>query len=330
MQHYTPSYTLSERMMGLVSAISEKVGRIAGRNDLESRPHLRRNNTIRSIHSTLRIEANTLTLNEVRDVISGHPVAGDRKEIQEVKNAFAAYELIPEIDPSSMAQLKRIHGVMTHLTVEESGEFRRGNVGVFSGDACIFVAPPPHMVTGLMQDLLAWLKKSDGSVHPLIASAVFHYEFVFIHPFADGNGRMARLWHTVILSRWRSVFRHIPLESRIERSQKQYYDAIAQCHANGNADVFIGFMLDMIDQALDEVIAQADREQAGTDAYVKRLLDVMEYGVPYALQELLERLGLRSRETLRRHYLHPAMEAGLVRMTLPDRPSSKNQRYVRP
>ena len=215
-------------MLELVSDISEKVGKISSHKELESKPHLRKNNRIRSIHSSLKIEANSLSLSEVRDVINGHLVLGDQKEIQEVKNAYAAYEKISEINPSSISDLKRIHGIMTNRTVHESGVFRKGEEGVFSGEKCIFVAPPANMVSELMKDLLSWVKKNGGFVDPLIMSAVFHYEFVFIHPFADGNGRMARLWHTVILYRWRSVFEFIPLESRIERFQSEYYDAIAK------------------------------------------------------------------------------------------------------
>ena len=316
-------------MLELVSDISEKVGKISSHKELESKPHLRRNNRIRSIHSSLKIEANSLSLSEVRDVINGHLVLGNQKEIQEVKNAYAAYEKISEINPSSISDLKRIHGIMTNRTVHESGVFRKGEEGVFSGEKCIFVAPPANMVSELMKDLLSWVKKNEGIVHPLIMSAVFHYEFVFIHPFADGNGRMARLWHTVILYRWRSVFEFIPLESRIERFQSEYYDAIAKCHVNGNSDVFIEFMLEMIDQVLDEVISQVNKANANTSEYVNRMLEVMEYDVPYTSNTIMELLGLKSKETLRKNYLNPAMELGLVRMTLPNKPNSKNQRYIK-
>ncbi len=329
MGSYTPPYTISERMLEQVSSISEKVGRITSHKELESRPRLRRNNRIRSIHSSLKIEANSLSLNEVRDVINGRLVIGDRKEIQEVRNAYAAYEKIPEIDPSSVTDLNKIHGIMTHLTVGESGAFRRGNEGVFSGDKCIFVAPPPNMVSGLMEDLLSWVREYEGRVHPLIMAAVFHYEFVFIHPFADGNGRMARLWHTVILYRWRSIFEYIPLESQIERFQEQYYEAIAKCNKKGDADIFIEFMLDMIDQVLDDVILQVNRENAGNSEYVKKMLDLMEYDIPYTSNDIMKRLGLKSKETLRKNYLNPAIESGLVRMTIPDKPNSRNQRYVK-
>lgn len=329
MDSYIPPYTISDKMLEQVASISEKVGRITSHRELESKPHLRRNNRIRSIHSSLKIEANSLSLNEVRDVINGHYVVGDQKEIQEVKNAYAAYEKISEIDPSSLSDLKKIHGILTHLTVEESGEFRKGDEGVFSGGKCIFVAPPSHMVSGLIKSLLSWVKTSEGIVHPLIMAAVFHYEFVFIHPFSDGNGRMARLWHTVILYRWRSVFEYIPLESQIERFQEQYYDAIAKCNVNGNSDVFIEFMLDMIDKVLDDVMLQVNKVNAETSEYVKRMLDVMEYDVPYTSKDIMARLGLKSKDTLRKNYLNPAMELGLVKMTIPDKPNSRNQRYVK-
>ena len=329
MSSYVPPYTISNRMLELVSDISEKVGKISSHKELESKPYLRRNNRIKSIHSSLKIEANSLSLSEVRDVINGHLVLGNQKEIQEVKNAYEAYKNIPEINPTSISELKKIHGIMTYRTVNESGVFRQGEEGVFSGDKCIFIAPPPHMVSGLMNDLVSWMKRSEGVVHPLILSAVFHYEFVFSHPFADGNGRMARLWHTVILYRWRNIFEYIPLESQIERFQTEYYDAIAQCHVNGNSDVFIEFMLDMIDQILDEVILQINKSNADTSEYVKRMLDVMEYDVPYTSNAIMEALGLKSKEALRKNYIKPAIELGLIRMTLPDKPNSKNQRYIK-
>ena len=329
MSNYVPPYTISNKMLELVADISEKVGQISSHKELESKPHLRRNNRIQSIHSSLKIEANSLSLSEVREVINGQLVLGDQKEIQEVKNAYEAYKKIPEIDPSSISELKKIHGIMTYRTVNESGVFRKGEEGVFSGDQCIFVAPPPHMVEELIKDLLSWVKENEGVVHPLIMAAVFHYEFVFIHPFADGNGRMARLWHTVILYRWRNIFEYIPLESQIERFQTEYYDAIAKCHVNGNSDVFIEFMLDMINQILDKVLIQMKRADADISEYVKRMLHVMEFDVPYTSNAIMEALGLKSKETLRKNYINPALELGLIRMTIPDKPNSKNQRYVK-
>ena len=329
MESYIPPYTISDRMLALVSSISEKVGKITDHTSLEARPHLRKNNRIRSIHSSLRIEANSLSLHEVRDVIDGRIILGDQKEIQEVKNAYSAYEKIDEIDPASMEDLKKIHGIMTYRTVAESGAFRRGNEGVFSGEKCIFVCPPPQMVGALTQSLLSWVKENEGKVHPLIMSAVFHYEFVFIHPFSDGNGRMARLWHTVLLYRWKKIFAYIPLESQIEKYQDDYYNAIAKCHINGNSNVFIEFMLEMIDRILDEVLLQIGRTDAQASVFVGRLLSCMEYDVPYTANEIMARLGIKSKETFRKNYLHPAMALDLVRMTLPEKPKSKNQKYIR-
>ena len=254
MGKYEPPYTISNKMLELVSSISEKVGKISSHRELETRPHLRKNNRIRSIHSSLKIEANSLSLSEVRDVINGHLVLGDQKEIQEVKNAYAAYEKISEINPQSMSDLKKIHGIMTYRTVEESGVFRKGEEGVFSGDQCIFVAPPPNMVNELMKDLFSWVKNSEGTIHPLIVSAVFHYEFVFIHPFGDGNGRMARLWQTALLANWEEFFKYMPIESMIKKNQNEYYKAIYNCNNAGNSTEFIEFMLKMINDTIDEMM----------------------------------------------------------------------------
>ena len=329
MSEYLPSYTISNKMLELVASISEKVGKISSHKELKSKPHLRRNNRIKSIHSSLKIEANSLSLSEVRDVIDGHSVPGEQKEIQEVKNAYAAYEEIEGIKPYSISDFKRIHGIMTHLTVAESGIFRKGDEGVFSGGKCIFVAPPPQMVPELMKELFDWMKKHESKVHPLILSSVFHYELVFIHPFSDGNGRMARLWHTVLLYNWRSVFEYIPLESQVEKFQEEYYDVIAQCHVLGNSDLFIEFMLEQIDMILDDVILQIDQLNAETSEYVKKLLSVMEYDVPYTALSIMDLLGLKSRETFRKNYMNPAIKLELVQMTIPDKPNSKNQRYVK-
>lgn len=329
MEQYTPPFTITNTILELTSVISEKVGMIASRRELESRPHLRKNNRIKSIHSSLKIEANSLSLSEVRDVINGHIVLGDRKEIQEVKNAYTAYEHLKDYDPYSITDLKKAHARMTQYLIQESGEFRRGSEGVFSGDQCIFVAPPPAMVPRLMQELFDWMRQNQNTIHPLILSAVFHYEFVFIHPFADGNGRVARLWHTVLLSNWRSIFAYIPLESQIEKFQSEYYDAIAQCHNNGNSTIFIEFILKQISRILDEVIAQLGTADSSVSEYVRRMLSVMEYDVPYTASAIMEKLGLKSKETFRKNYMTPAIEQGLVEMTIPEKPQSRNQRYVK-
>lgn len=329
MGEYSPVYQISDRMIFLVSSISEKVGQITEHRLLEAKPHLRRNNKIKSIHSSLRIEANSLSLGQVRDVIDGRLVLGSAQEIQEVKNAYAAYEEIATVDPYNLDELKRLHGVMTNLLIGESGCFRSGEEGVFSGDKCIFMAPPSKFVPGLMQDLFDWLTEKCGQVHPLILAANFHYEFVFIHPFADGNGRMARLWHTAILTKWQPIFEYIPIESQIEKFQDGYYTAIANCNAAGNSNEFIEFILERIDGVLDDIKEQMRVADFGEDKYLARLLAAMDVGIAYSANDLLAMMDLKSKETLRKNYLVPAMEQGLVQMTLPDKPRSKNQRYVK-
>lgn len=329
MTSYTPPYNITDTMLTLVSSISEKVGKISVTSNMQTKPHLRKNNRINSIHSSLKIEANSLTIGQVRDVINGKEVLGEQREIREVKNAYAAYEQLAETDPFSIDDLKRLHGIMTKYLVGESGEFRKGEEGVFSGDRCIFMAPPARMVPELTEALFDWLCRSKDEVHPLIMSAVFHYEFVFIHPFSDGNGRMARLWHSVFLTRWNRIFEYIPIESRIEKFQDEYYEAIAKCHTEGSSNTFILFMLEQIDKILDDVAKQISESAEGVSEYVKRLLGVMEYDVPYTLARLMELLGLKSKETMRRHYIHPALKLGLIQMTIPDKPQSRNQRYIK-
>lgn len=326
---YEPPFTITNRIVSYVASISEKIGRITLLGDMEAKPHLRKNNRIKSIHSSLKIEANSLSLNQVRDVINGKLVLGEHKEIQEVKNAYDAYEKILELDPYSIDDLKKFHGIMTRYIVEESGDFRRGEEGVFNGEQCIFMAPPAQYVPQLMNELFGWMREAQTKVHPLVLSSVFHYEFVFIHPFSDGNGRMARLWHTAILSKWKPIFEYIPIESQVEKFQEDYYDAIARCHVEGESTFFIEFMLSQIDKILDELSVQISDDYQQIPESVQKLLAVMEYDISYTGNALMEKLGLKSREGFRRNYLRPAMEMHLIHMTIPNKPNSRNQRYIK-
>ena len=323
---YKPPYNITNRCLMLISSISEKIGKLESVNILNSQPHLRKNNRIKSVHSSLKIEANSMSIENVRDILNGKNVVGPANEILEVKNAFEAYEQLEKISPYSLAAMKKIHGIMTKNIINESGCFRKGNEGVFSNGKCIFMAPPPNLVPELMNDLFSWLKTSKKEVHPLIASSVFHYEFVFIHPFADGNGRMARLWQTLILSKWKSIFKYIPIESQIENYQENYYKSISVCHKNGDSTYFIEFMLDMINRSIDETINQNFNDN-NLSEYVKKLLKVMKPDAFYTANRLLELLNLRSKEALRRNYLKPALQLNLIKMEIPDKPTSRNQRY---
>ena len=329
MSKNAPPFSVTNTMLTLVAEIAEKTGRITSYRSFETKPYLRRNNRIRSIHSSLAIEANSLSVDEVRSVINGRTVIGPEKEIQEVKNAYQAYDMLGKFDPYSLKDLQKLHGIMTYLTVQESGVFRSHNEGVFNGDVCIFMAPPPQLVPEQMRSLFEWMNAVKGIVHPLILSSVFHYEFVFIHPFSDGNGRMARLWQTALFSEWNPVFQYLPLESRIHEYQDGYYDAIAACHAAGNSDTFIEFMLDKINLTLDWALEQVSEKDSWLSEYVQKLLDTMEYDVPYTAAQLMTALGLKSRDSFRKNYLTPALEKDLIVMGIPEKPTSRNQTYIR-
>ena len=323
---YSPPYNITNKSLMLISSISEKIGKLESVNILNSHPHLRKNNRIKSVHSSLKIEANSMSLENVRDILNGKSVEGPVNEITEVKNAFKAYEELDNINPFSLIDLKKLHGIMTKNIIKESGSFRKRNEGVFSNGKCIFMAPSPNMVSDLMKDLFFWLKSSKKDIHPLISSSVFHYEFVFIHPFTDGNGRMARLWQTLILSKWKPIFKYIPIESQIENYQEDYYNAISICHKNGDSTYFIEFMLEMINESINEILNQ-NYSDNNLSEYVKKLLNVMKPEIAYTANRLLELLNLKSKEALRRNYLKPALELNLIRMEIPDKPTSKNQRY---
>ena len=330
MDNYIPPFDITNVMLDKISSIMKKVGKLDNYKDLNKMPVLRRNNRIRSIHSSLAIEANSLSFDQVKDIIDGKKVIGPQNEIQEVKNAYEAYKLIKEVNQYSIKDLKKIHGVMTYLTVDESGEFRKGNEGVFDENGnCIHVCPPPEQVDGLMNQLFKWMNDNNGTVHPLILSSVFHYEFVFIHPFKDGNGRTARLWQNVILSNWEEIFEYVPIESQIKKYQEEYYSSIASCDYSGNSTEFIEFMLKMIDETLEDLMNSTSVQASHVSSYVNKLLNVMETGVAMSASELMEKLNMKSRISFRDNYLNPALENGLVKMTNPDKPTSKNQMYYK-
>lgn len=325
---YKPPFTITNEMLIKSINITEKIGKINSFQSLKRMPILRRNNTIRSIHSSLNIEANSLSLNQVRDVIAGKTVIGLQKDIREVQNAYKAYSMLKEFDGYKEKDLLKAHMILTYLVDDESGKYRNHGEGVFDGDKVIFVAPSEKMVPTLMGNLFDWLK-NDKQTPLLIKSCIFHYEFVFIHPFNDGNGRTVRLWQNVLLTKWNPIFEYVPIESQIQKYQKDYYDAIAKCHKNGTSDLFIEFMLRMIDETLDEIINNISKEAQNISDQVNKLLDVMDPDIPLSANEIMKRLGIKSKETLRASYLNPAIENGLVKMTLPNKPNSKNQKYIK-
>lgn len=245
---YEPPFKQTQEIEHLGMEIAELVGMLHQNSGLATSPILHRELRIRTIRSSLMIEGNTLTEDAVTAIMDGKRVLGPAREILEVENAKRAYELIGSLDPLSMEDLLRAHHTMMDGLIEHPGCFRTGDVGVFSGDALIHAGTPARYVPQVMADLFCWL--SNTGLHPLISSCIFHYEFEFIHPFSDGNGRTGRLWHTLLLARWRPALAWLPVESVIRERQQGYYAALAESNAAGSSECFVAFMLQVIRDAL--------------------------------------------------------------------------------
>ena len=245
---YKPPFTISPKAINLIASISSQLERYAIKMEQSDSLRLRRANRIKTIHSSLAIEGNTLSEGEVKAVLEGETVIAPLKEIQEVRNAIKTYELYPKLDPFSLQDLLLAHGTMMAGLVDEAGMFRKGGVGVFDGDMPVHIAPQADRVRDLMNDLFVWLENADD--HLLIRSCVFHYEFEFIHPFADGNGRIGRLWQSLILGRLNPIFEHLPVENMVYSNQQAYYNAINKSSYLADSGPFIDFMLEEILNAL--------------------------------------------------------------------------------
>ncbi len=317
-----PPYTITPDILARVEQIGEAIGRVEA-SGISQDLHLRRIHRIRTIRGSLAIEGNTLSEEQISTILDGKPVAAPLRDIQEVRNAIRVYDQYPQWNPDSETHLLRAHELLMAGLLDAPGRYRRGRVGVMGQGEIHHIGPPAGRVPRLMANLLAWLGGADE--HPLIASSVFHYEFEFIHPFEDGNGRMGRLWQTLILTRWKPLFAHVPVESLVHARQGDYYDVIRQSSAAGESTPFIAFMLERILEAL-RVPAISDQEADQVSDQVGRLLVALRQG-PQTTAELMAHLGLSHRPTFRKNYVRPAMSAGLVEMTRPDSPTARNQKY---
>ena len=253
MMDYQPNFTVSAAAISMVAEISALIERYTIAQKAADSLKLRRANKIKTIQSTLAIEGNTLSLKQVTDIIDGKRVVAPLREIQEVKNAIAAYDLFSELDPFSVPDLLKAHNVMMTALIEEPGKFRKGGVGVSDGKQIVHIAPPAALVPGQIKDLFHWLKSAPD--HLLIKSCVFHYEFEFIHPFADGNGRLGRLWQSLILTQLNPVFQNLPVETMVHDNQPEYYRAINASSAKNDCGIFVDFMLNEILNALKQHIS---------------------------------------------------------------------------
>lgn len=257
------------------------------------------------------------------DIIDGKPVIGPPRDIQEVRGAVAAYEKLDAWQSHSLDDMLAAHALLMHDLVDQPGKLRTGGVGVFQGSKVVHMAPPAKLVHGHLENLLQWLKNTDE--HPLITNCVFHYEFEFIHPFDDGNGRMARLWQTLILSKWKPVLAYIPVETIVRNRQAEYYASLGQADAQGEATKFTEFMLQALYDTLTE-ICMTTQVNTQVSAQVRRLLSALKKGEQSAT-ELMQALGLRSAKSFRATYLNPALDAAFIERTQPDSPRSPTQRY---
>jgi Fic family protein len=316
---YQPPYTITPEILNRVAAISETIGRLTVLTDQTKALRLQRINRIRTIHGSLAIEGNTLSETQITAILEGKRVIAPPREVQEVKNALAAYNRLDSWKPEVEKDLLEAHRTLMSGLIDEAGMYRRGGAGVMAGQQMIHMAPPADRVPHLMADLFGWLAATDA--HPLIASSVFHYEFEFIQPFAYGNGRMGRLWQRLILARWNPLFADIPVESLIFEHQAEYYQALQESTRQTDSAPFIAFMLRMI---LDTVTTSTPEVAREVTPEV-RLLSVLTGEMPR--QQLKEGLGLKDDEHFRKAYLLPALEAGLIEMTIPDKPRSSKQKY---
>lgn len=320
---YTPPFTITENVINLVAEIMETVTKLTLMNVEDINPKLRRNNRIKTIQASLAIENNSLSIDQVTAILNGKRILGPGQDIREVQNAYEAYELLLDYNPYDIASLLKAHKILMDDLTNEVGVFRSGGVGIFAGENLVHMAPPANLVPMQINQLLKWAL--DSEVHPLIKSCVFHYEFEFIHPFADGNGRMGRMWQTLILYKWKKIFGWLPVETLIKDRQDKYYLVLGECDKAADSGKFIEFMLEAIRDSLNE-LSVTEQVSVQVTEQVKLVLNAIGEDV-ISSKELMERIGLKHRPTFRQNYLLPALEGNFLEMTIPDKPNSSKQKY---
>mgnify|MGYP002619727216 CR=1 FL=1 len=258
-----PPYDITTKILRLITSVSEKIGEISANLIDRPSPQLRKQNKIKTIHSSLRIEGNTLTEEQVTALIENKKVIGPKKDIIEVLNANKVYDSLATFNPVSSKSFLHAHKILMNELIVKPGKYRSQGVGIFQGKKVAHLASPAKNVPFLMDDLFTYLKNEDELT--LIKSCVFHYEMEFIHPFMDGNGRMGRLWQTVILMKEYPVFEFLPFETLISQTQQDYYDALAQSDKAGKSTLFIEYMLGVIDKSLNELLSFNNRVFKDTD-----------------------------------------------------------------
>ena len=290
---YSPPFTITADIVNLLADISEQVGRLNA-SAISSSPQLRKRNRIKSITGTLAIEGNSLTEKQITGIIDGKRVMGTMRELAEAQGAIAAYDALPNLVPDKVEELLKVHSLMMADVLVNAGQFRKKGVGVLKGSRVQHIAPQAHRVPGLIRNLFQWLQKAKD--HPLITSSVFHYEFEFIHPFSDGNGRMGRLWQTLILSKWHPLFLSLPLESVVRDNQQGYYQALEESGKQGASTAFVRFMLKVILQTIRQNVTVNTPVNAPVNT-----IDVAALKTPEAIMALLQNNPAMTRQQLAEH-----------------------------
>ncbi|MDR2884847.1 MAG: Fic family protein [Deferribacteraceae bacterium] len=309
-----PPFTVTRK----ISRLTDEIVALTTRIDPDSIDE--RKSFIESIRGTLAIEGNPLDETQIAAVLDGSDVEATPTDLLEVKGAIAAYKMIRKWQPHKEKDIMKAHELLTEGLLDNSGTYRERGTGVRTGKKYVHVAPQAPKVPGLMKDLMSWLKLEEE--HPLITSAIFHYEFEFIHPFTDGNGRMGRLWHTVILSHWNPIFAKIPIEKFIFARRSDYYEALRESSMEVDSYPLIEFLLEV---TLEAVSSFVSKPQIQLPAEVERLLSVLQ--TELSIGELQDKLGVADRRTFKKRYLAPALELKVVELTLPDKPKSRLQKY---
>ena len=311
MSNYQPPFTLNHAMISKIADIAELLGRWKQANNEKLVPQLRRGNRIRTIQASLAIEQNTLSVEQVTAVLDGKPVLGLPREIQEVRNAFTAYEALPQWNPAVLDDLLAAHSLLLYGLTDDAGQLRQKGVGIYQNQQLVHMAPPPNQLPRLMGDLLAWLKRTDA--HPLIASSAFHYELEFIHPFSDGNGRIGRLWQTLMLSHWQPMFAYLPVETVIKSRQEAYYRVLGEADQSADCSDFILFMLDALAEALTQAIDNAaveNTQETALENTQENIIQLLNNEPHLTRHQLAQRLSLTPDSV--KHHLQKLKAAGRI------------------
>jgi len=319
-----PPYTITEMAKAFLTKIEELLVHLEYGTGFKKNIQLHMENRLRTIHSSCAIEGNNLSLSEVRDIISGKAVIGTPKDIQEVKNAYDTYAKLMSFDPYSITDFLEAHRLMTDGLISESGKFRSGDVGVYSGGTIVHMGARPHLVQGLIANLFAWAKQSE--LHPIFISTIIHYEIEVIHPFADGNGRMGRLWHTLLLAKWKEVLAWLPMESTIYNKRPQYYKALQDSGVVNDCAIFMEYCLSAILETITIQFKQQEKALANLSEIQKGILKILQKS-SLSRKEIFAAIGISGDSRAYKRHIEPLMALGLIEMTVPDKPNSRVQRY---